>query len=921
MSAPNKRRSVRPGAMPEVLECRQVLTASMIGSVSSSGQWALDINGTPETEIDRSYGLNQDQFVVGNWTKLGDQPGVARNRPDGFLHWYLNTDAAVSPTHEVDFLFGLAGDTAVAGDWDGDGKTNVGVVRRNSRGGLDWYLDLNNNPSPERVQSFGLHGDIPVVGDWDNNGTANVGVVRKTASGFLEWHLDVTGDAWPEVTRIFGLAGDKPVVGDWDGNGRVDVGVTRPAPNGVEMQWLRDTNGDSQPDLPTITFGNVSSKPVVGRWNFAEAKVELISLSPPSAIPDGGRLNLGTWAQGDDVVRLIVVENTGNAPLILSNLTLPAGFTLTNPAPGVIEPGRQGGFSVRMQTSTIGSFSGELSFLTNDGNESPYNFTIAGKVESPTRLPELTGNGNLGEVVQGSGGATLERTFTIRNSGNTSMTYNASLSGTDFQIISGQQGSIARGASTTLVVRIRSTSLGSKSSTLTITTNSLQIPTLQQPLSATIVAPVPVMSLNGSGAFGEVGINSSLHSREQTFTIANPGNAPLTYSSIVSGSLFVIVSGQSGTVAPNGGIATVVVRIQTASTGTKSGTLTINSNAKAIPVARIALSGSVVRGTGKIEVSGSGSFGDLAQNSTTASAEREFVIRNTGKAPLTYNAVLSNSNFVIVSGSKGTVAANGGIARIVVRMTTASAGARNATLTIRSNDTSRPSTAMTLTGRVFADPSESRPEAAVVIGTKILRPGETGQLFYGVSSVAARQATFMIRNTGSGTLRVTNPVISGDFIHDLPASFLIQPGVSRVFKVTMQATSYGTKLGRLMFTTSDSDEGSVRINLLGRHLPPVTKVQGNAASPVGSVYTIHYGGNSTIFIDPSYGNTPMNGTIAISIGVSKEPLSSIVRKILIISDVRPDVENWTGINVQWQSPNGIIGLPRVEDDLRLFETF
>ena len=259
----------------QALEQRQLLAADAIGVVSSNGTWQVDNDRDGIVDVDRRFGLAGDQFVSGNWTGSGHQMAVARVRPDGFLQWYLNTDANVSPVHEVDFLFGLANDVAVAGDWDGNGTDNPAVVRRSASGGLDWYKDLNQDPNAELFQSFGLHGDIPVVGDWDNNGTDNVGVVRATSTGYLEWYLDTTGDSAPEVQRIFGLVGDTPVVGDWNGDGLIDIGVTRPVQvNGVtKLQWLLDTNGDPNPDLPAVTFGNASDRPVTGRWQLSEVAV------------------------------------------------------------------------------------------------------------------------------------------------------------------------------------------------------------------------------------------------------------------------------------------------------------------------------------------------------------------------------------------------------------------------------------------------------------------------------------------------------------------------------------------------------------------------------------------------------------------------------------------------------------------------
>jgi hypothetical protein len=918
-----KRRTRGPVCSPEALESRQVMTASMLGTVSPQGEWRLDTNGMPGHEIDRNYGLPQDQFVVGNWTGQGDQMGVARKRPDGFMHWYLNTDAAVSPVHEIDFLYGLAGDTAVVGDWNGNGTTDAGVVRKNLSGGLDWYLDLNRDPNAERVQAFGLHGDIPVVGDWDNNGTANVGVVRLTSTGFLEWHMDVTGDAWPEVSRIFGVVGDVPLVGDWDGNGRIDLGVARPPQAGSsEWQILRDTNGDPLPDLPVLSGGSSSAKPVVGNWRFSEVKVVDLNVSGGRAVLDGQSgsqtISFGTLVQGEPPREMTFqIWNSGTTALQLSSLTVPQGFIVTDGLSAVIQPGQSDLVKIQLPSTTAKSFSGDVTFVTNDGNESPFNFAISGTVEPAAPKLELSGSGDLGQILLGTTGTALERIFTLRNPGNSPLVYSAAIDNSVFRIVSGQQGTIPRGGTATVKVQLNSVTLGAKTSTLTLTSNAVNVTSpVSRTLSATVVAPAPVLDVMGNGAFGSVGLNSTGSVQERIFTITNSGNAPLTFTASSINSQFVVVAGQSGTVMPNGGMATIHVRMLTNAIGSKSGTLNIQSNATSNPTRQLDLSGTVVQGAARIEIVGGGSFGEVVLNATNSSAEREIIVRNTGTASLTYTATVSNSDFSIISGANVTVPANGGTARIVIRMKTSTVGPKSATLTIRSNDSSRPSVQIALTGNVVTVPSTATPEVAVSINSRTLAPAEIGQLYYGSGTTPVREQTFVIRNTGSGTLKITSPSVTGEYtVLNMPSSIASRD--SRVVTVRMSSTSTGTKLGQLSFTTNDSDEGHVRINLLGRILPAITPVQGTAISPVNGVLTINYSG-TPIHLDPSYSYTPFNGRYDLTVGGNKTPFSSALTKLVIISNVRPDVQNWTAVTVVWQSPNGSVTLPDVRSRLDLF---
>jgi hypothetical protein len=65
--------------------------------------------------------------------------------------------------------FGSVGSIPVTGDWDGDGRTDVGVY---DKGGSPWTLRLRKGQT--RTVSFG-RGGLPVAGDWNGDGAESPG--------------------------------------------------------------------------------------------------------------------------------------------------------------------------------------------------------------------------------------------------------------------------------------------------------------------------------------------------------------------------------------------------------------------------------------------------------------------------------------------------------------------------------------------------------------------------------------------------------------------------------------------------------------------------------------------------------------------------------------------------------------------------
>lgn len=129
----------------------------------------------------------------------------------------------------------LLGDYPAPGDYDGDGKADFMVERNDGTGQAVFWLRTNGTNNVSSV-GFGLSGDVStsgdliVPGDYDGDGKTDIALVRGVG-GSINWYVRRSSNpALNPLFATFGLsASDYPVQGDYDGDGITDVAVWRPS--------------------------------------------------------------------------------------------------------------------------------------------------------------------------------------------------------------------------------------------------------------------------------------------------------------------------------------------------------------------------------------------------------------------------------------------------------------------------------------------------------------------------------------------------------------------------------------------------------------------------------------------------------------------------------------------------------------------
>ncbi len=199
---------------------------------SATGAWYLDRNGngrwdgcTVDTCI-KSFGMAGDFPVLSSNGTNRPNLGVYRAKT---ATWQFDTNGNnAADDCQVDTCyskFAGQGMFGLAGDWDGNGKSVIATFEPEF--GF-WLIDSNGNgvrngcAVDKCYSGFGQLDDLPVAGDWDGSGKTKIGVFRPSTG---QWFLDKNGNgrldscAVDTCIKAFGQPGDKPLVGKWLGLG------------------------------------------------------------------------------------------------------------------------------------------------------------------------------------------------------------------------------------------------------------------------------------------------------------------------------------------------------------------------------------------------------------------------------------------------------------------------------------------------------------------------------------------------------------------------------------------------------------------------------------------------------------------------------------------------------------------------------
>ncbi|EDN70371.1 Outer membrane autotransporter barrel [Beggiatoa sp. PS] len=307
-------------------------------------------------------------------------------------------------------LGSFAATTLDASGGAADSATFDVTLNADTPGSFQGTVSIANDDDDENPFTFTVMGDIissltePEVMVWEVLEDGSVSEITDEQTDIIDFSAAI-GTATSKIFRVKNIGGVN-----------LDLTALSPLPKGfslvgvfptevqpsetVEFEVKLDTSvigsyGGTLEFFSTDVDENPFSFPVGASVEVPSPEIDVMDGTTPIASGTTVAVEFGPTSVGSTVSKIFTVENTGEADLnLLSTVTFSEGgdgFTISSFNPGPIAAGAFTNFTVTLSASASGTYTGTLSFSSDDKDENPYIFPVSGTVDStPPVTEEIT---------------------------------------------------------------------------------------------------------------------------------------------------------------------------------------------------------------------------------------------------------------------------------------------------------------------------------------------------------------------------------------------------------------------------------------------------------------------------------------------------------------------------------------------------
>jgi copper(I)-binding protein len=340
-------------------------------------------------------------------------------------------------------------------------------------------------------------------------------------------------------------------------------------------------------------------------------------------------------------------------------------------------------------------FSGNITISSNDPDRATQTLSVSVIVQPPP-VPAISVQQtavNFGTVAFAQ---TVQQTITIRNTGTASLEITGIQSNVSGLTFTPSMFTVEPNGSQTVTVTFPSSTAGTFSGNITISSNDPDLAT--QTLSVSVIVqppPMPVIAVQQTAVnFGTVEVGQT---GQRTITIMNTGTAPLEVTGIESDVSGLTFTPSMFTLAPNGS-RTVTITFPSSTAGTFSGNITISSNDPNRATRTLSVSVIVQAAPAPVLVVGEPAI-DFGSIDAEKTAQQTFTIENTGTAPLEVTGIESDVSGLTFDPVMFTLSPDSS-ATITITFPKPMEGEFSGSINILSNDPDRAMFMLTISGVV-----------------------------------------------------------------------------------------------------------------------------------------------------------------------------------------------------------------------------